>query len=289
MKILIAIPHVFNPIEGSIYSSNDESKRASKTKALSEATHGNLIRHGPNHFIHASKGLYTEVFTRILKSDNQFEINIQLFTPKEASLFNQIETNNKIEIINPESIDESGRDYTQIPLITSKRLLEQSDEYDIVCYMEDDLLIEDRDFFHKLLYLDSQSDGSIAFMPHRCEYIPRKGDVILSGDPDGGRPDLFWDTGETIDIKWPLGNKKFYRATNPHSGCYFLTKRQAIKVKSYWTQREWIADFKLAGPLEQAGSGLLLPVLKIMKIIPSQYRFFMVNHMDQLWLRHPFE
>ena len=25
---------------------------------------------------------------------------------------------------------------------------------------------------------------------------PGKGDVILSGDPDGGRPDLFWDTGE---------------------------------------------------------------------------------------------
>ena len=29
------------------------------------------------------------------------------------------------------------------------------------------------------------------FLPHRCECIDGLGDVILSGDPDGGRPDLF--------------------------------------------------------------------------------------------------
>ena len=43
-------------------------------------------------------------------------------------------------------------------------------------------------------------------IPHRCEHIPGKGDVILSGDPDGGRPDLFWDTGETVSVPWPLGS-----------------------------------------------------------------------------------
>ena len=47
------------------------------------------------------------------------------------------------------------------------------------------------DFFRKLLYLESCQNGEpYAFLPHRCERIDGNGDVILSGDPDGGRPDL---------------------------------------------------------------------------------------------------
>ena len=156
-------------------------------------------------------------------------------------------------------------------------------------YMEDDLLVSDPEFFAKILYLDSCSDGRYAFIPHRCEYIPGHGDVILSGDPDGGRPDLFWDTGETLNIPWPLGNRNFYRATNPHSGCYFLSKRQALAVRDFWTQKNWRPDWTLSGPLEQAGSGMLLPVLRVMKPIPDHYRFLMVRHHDQLWERHRFE
>ena len=40
-----------------------------------------------------------------------------------------------------------------IPLIASRRILEQSNEYDIVAYMEDDILIEDREFFQNLIYI----------------------------------------------------------------------------------------------------------------------------------------
>ena len=289
MKVLIAIPHAFSHKEGSLYSSQNENKREVKTRALSQATHGNLIRHQSNHYIHASKGLGTEVFTRMLRSEDGFDITIQIYTPKEASLVNNIYHNSHINILYPDLQDFSEGNYTRLPLYASQKLLEQANEYDIICYMEDDILIEDRDFFSKLIYLDRQTDGTIAFMPHRCEYIPGRGDVILSGDPDGGRPDLFWDTGEKVSINWPLKNKVFYRATNPHSGCYFLTQRQALRVRDHWESKQWVSNFQLAGPLEQAGSGLLLPILKIMKPIPSQYRFLMVHHLDDLWRRHDFE
>ena len=113
--------------------------------------------------------------------------------------------------------------------------------------------------------------------------------MILSGDPDGGRRDLFWDTGESIDIEWPLGNINFYRATNPHSGCWFLSQAQALALTEYWRRREWKSSFQLSGPLEQAGSGILLPVFKIMKTNPKDYRFLMIKHEDSLWKRHPLE
>ena len=284
MKVLIAIPHVFNPIEGSIYSSQKEHKRNIKKEALMQATEGNLIKHGLGSFIHTSSGLGTDVFTKGINNEQSVDLSIQVYTPKLASLSENISLNSRINII-----DIVLEDYTKIPLITSQKLLEQADNYDIICYMEDDIVIEDRDFFNKIIYLDKNTNGDIAFMPHRCENIPGKGEVILSGDPEGGRPDLFWDTGERINIKWPLGDKQFYRATNPHSGCYFLTRRQALTVRNYWMARNWIAEYELSGPLEQAGSGLLLPILKIMKPIPSQYRFLMVHHLDELWKRHPFK
>jgi hypothetical protein len=62
-----------------------------------------------------------------------------------------------------------------------------------------------------------------------------------------------------------------------------------MRVGDYWQQRHWQADFQLSGPLEQAASGLLLPVLKLMKPVPDHYRFLMVRHQDELWRRHPME
>ena len=284
MRVLLTIPHVFAPKEGSLYSSQTEAKRQLKQQALQQAPLGNLARVGPQHWIHASLGLRQPVVTRQLTTELGVELTIQIYTPPGASLAGELATHPQLKCIDP-----AVNELTRVPEIASRRALEQAAEYDLIGYIEDDLLIEDPDFFHKILYLDGLTDGSYAFLPHRCEIIPERGDVILSGDPDGGRPDLFWDTGEIIELAWPLGNKRFYRATNPHSGCYFLSRRQALKVLEYWQAREWKANFQLSGPLEQAGSGMLLPLLKLMKPIPQHYRFLMLRHQDELWKRHKFE
>ena len=284
MKVLLAIPHVFAPKEGSLYSSQTEAKRGLKQEALLKATIGNLNRHRKRHWIHASLGKGQNVVNRELHTETGVDLTIQLYSPPKASLTTGLPDDPHLYKIDPRV-----EELTQVPLIATRLLLEQAEDYDLVGYMEDDLIISDPEFFAKILYLDHCSDGSHAFLPHRCEHIPGRGDVILSGDPDGGRPDLFWDTGEQLSIPWPLGERYFYRATNPHSGCYFLTKRQAIAVRDYWRGRQWSAPFQLSGPLEQAGSGTLLPVLKIMKPIPAHYRFLMVRHQDHLWQRHAFE
>ena len=284
MKVLIGIPHIFKPKEGSLYSSETESKRSAKENAIRKATIENLCRHNRQSWIHASLGLHKPVITRPLASTIGVDLTIQIFTDSRTSLINSLPQNDRIEIINVE-ID----DPKKMPLVASKTIIESAEKFDIVGYMEDDILIEDPEFFLKIDFLTRGTNNDYAFLPHRCEEIPYKGDVILSGDPDGGRPDLFWDTGEMIAVPWSLGIRKFYRATNPHSGCYFLNKAQGMKLRDYWESKKWIADFKLSGPLEQAGSGLLLPVFKLMKPIPEHYRFLMVRHQDSLWERHPFE
>ena len=284
MKVLLAIPHVFSPKQGSLYSSQTEAKRNLKQEALFRATIGNLNRHRKQHWIHASLGKEQEVVNRELNTEIGVQMSIQLFSPPKDNLAKTLPADPDLSIIDP-----GIEDYTKIPITASRKLLEQADNYDLIGYLEDDILISDPEFFAKILYLDKFSDQKYVFLPHRCEHISGRGDVILSGDPDGGRPDLFWDTGETISIPWPLGNRRFYRATNPHSGCYFLSRRQALCVRDFWAAKNWRPNWNLSGPLEQACSGMLLPVMRLMKPIPEHYRFLMVRHQDTLWRRHRFE
>lgn len=284
MKVLLSIPHVFNPQKGSLYSSQTEEKREIKTAALQQATIGNLGRHRKRHWIHASLGKGKPIVTREMSCSDGVEIKIQIYTPPSASLAGKLTKDPDLTII-----DADLKNFKKIPLLASRRLLEQADDYDFIGYLEDDLIIEDPQFFSKLKALHGAMPDQYTFIPHRCEHITGRGDVILSGDPDGGRPDLFWDTGESIKLKWATGDYIFYRATNPHSGCYFLNRRQALMVREFWEKSDWKSRFQLSGPLEQAGSGLLLPVLKLMKTKPQDYRFFMVRHHDELWKRHPFE
>ena len=287
MKVLLTIPHVFAPREGSVYSSQTEAKRSLKTDALRTATHGNLSRHGRRHWIHASLGRGKSIVTRSLESSLGVSLTLQIYTDPQANLLASLPASPQIQIIPSEQNDPSA-----IPLEASRRALEQAEDYDLVGYIEDDLLIEDPEFFLKIHHLVQATGGDFAFLPHRCERIPDHGEVILSGDPDDGaerREELFWNTGEVVCFAWPLGERRFYRSVNPHSGCYFLSSAQAKRVLQYWQDRQWQAPFQLAGPLEQAGSGLLLPVLKLMKPVPEHHRFLMIHHQDQLWSRHRFE
>ena len=88
LRVLLAIPHVFAPREGSLYSSQTEAKRATKQLALEQVTLGNLGRHGLRHWIHASLGMGRPVVTRPLHCSLGVELTIELYTPAGQSLAN---------------------------------------------------------------------------------------------------------------------------------------------------------------------------------------------------------
>ena len=127
-------------------------------------------------------------------------------------------------------------------------ILEQADDYDLVGYLEDDLLMSDPEFFAKIFYLDQMQRQKYVFLPHRCEHIPGRGDVILSGDPDGGDL-IFSGTPVKRSIFHGLwGNRRFYRATNPHSGCYFLSRTPSTHRSRFLGSKNWQPDWNLSGP-----------------------------------------
>ena len=130
MKVLLAIPHVFAPKEGSLYSSQTEAKRSLKREALLQATIGNLNRHRKLHWIHASLGNNQPVVNRQLSSPDGVELTIRLFTPAGASLADGLSDDPDLERVDP-----CVSDYTQVPMVASRHLLEQADGYDLVGYM----------------------------------------------------------------------------------------------------------------------------------------------------------
>ena len=264
MKVLLGHPACVCPSgPGSLYSSQTEAKRSLKQEALLRATIGNLNRHQKRHWIHASLGKDKPVVNRELSSPQGVELTIRLFTPPDASLADVLP-----EDPNLERLDPGVNDYSKVPQVASRHLLEQADDYDLVGYMEDDLVVSDPEFFSKILYWIAAAMGVTPSCPTAATHIPGKGDVILSGDPDGGRPDLFWDTGEVLNIPWPLGKRRFYRAANPHSGCYFLSRRQAQFTRDFWMKSNGFLHGICQAPSSRHGSGMLLPVLRVMKPIP---------------------
>ena len=102
MKVLLlAIPHVFAPKEGSLYSSQTEAKRSLKQEALLKATIGNLNRHRRRHWIHASLGKNQPVVNREMSSPDGVELTIQLFTPTSASLAHALPEDPDLKLLDP--------------------------------------------------------------------------------------------------------------------------------------------------------------------------------------------
>ena len=128
---------MFAPKEGSLYSSQTEAKRSLKQEALLKATIGNLNRHHrERHWIHASLGQNQPVVNRELSSPDGVELTIRLFTPPGATLADALPEDPR-----PGKIDPCVSDYSQVPMVASRHLLEQAEDYDLVGYMEDDLLL----------------------------------------------------------------------------------------------------------------------------------------------------
>ena len=141
LKVLIGIPHVYSPKKGSPYSSENIEKKEIKREAVRRTIEENLALHGAEGYIHASLGHRKPVVTRKLSEGGNIDLKIQLYIPENEHLADGLKGGNKLERIVVKGIDNMN-----IPLI-ARRILEQSNEYDIVAYMEDDILIEDREFF----------------------------------------------------------------------------------------------------------------------------------------------
>ena len=149
-----------------------------------------------------------------------------------------------------------------------KLLAENVDQgFDLLVYLEDDLLIRDPYFFHKIRWFSKQLGPECLLLPQRME---------TSGNPqivdrlfiDGSVPSqelrmLIPEPPPALAIDLPIGKVYFESPRNPHSGCFVLTQEQ---MKRWMSDDCWQdGDCSYVSPLESAATLGLIKVFRLYK------------------------
>lgn len=158
-------------------------------------------------------------------------------------------------------------------------------KYDYYCYVEDDLFINDPLFFNKLAWFSDHAGGRCLLQPNRCEtsFSSYTKKCYIDGDiPPENNP--YFRPGLPVLTLPAFGiNFDFAPATNPHSGCYFLTAEQF----EYWAEQPHFNDLDMSwvGPLESAASLGIMKTFSVYKPAWHNANFLEICHFGDAYLQ----
>ena len=140
----------------------------------------------------------------------------------------------------------------------AQRVLTQEldQDYDLFGYLEDDLLIHDLFFFQKIRWFSDLMGQDSVLLPQRMELspVPHQVDRFYIDGPiaESDLRPLVPDAGPVRLIEWGGCQVPFAPPSNPHAGCFFLTKAQL----SHWQDQPWWqdGDISFISPLESAAT-----------------------------------
>jgi hypothetical protein len=140
-------------------------------------------------------------------------------------------------------------------------------DYDLFGYLEDDLLIHDPYFFHKIFWFANQLGHQHLLLPHRME-LWRQPDRVDKFYIDGPIPEsdlrfLIPEPPSALAAGLPVGQVIFESPSNPHSGCFFLTQDQ---LHAWMDHASWQdGDCSYVSPLESAATRGICKVFNLYK------------------------
>ncbi len=158
--------------------------------------------------------------------------------------------------------------------------------YDYYCYLEDDLVLHDPWFFRKYAWFNGHLGDVRLLQPNRFEAGPhpfvRK--AYVDGEQRAQATARFQDVRQARRlVSTVLGERVvFRRASNPHSGCFFLNARQM----EHWSEQSYFLDRDTGyvGPLESAATLGILRAFQVYKPAPECASFLEVEHFGTAFL-----
>ncbi len=189
---------------------------------------------------------------------------------------------NVLDLIQIDPAEYSVELFTGEPLMlsfeTQRVARERAKGYDIIGMMEDDLIIHDPTFFEKLRWFGAQFGPRYVLQPQRVEVsrAGRIGKMLI--EPTLRRPHAEFehpDAPTELTARFLDRDLKFTRATNPHSGTWFLTAEQF----ALWEKQPYFYD-RVAGwvgPLESAATRGLAMTFPVYRCASDAY-FLEVEH-----------
>ena len=149
---------------------------------------------------------------------------------------------------------------------------------DLNLYLEDDLVIHDSLFAHKILWMAHRSNQRCVLLPHRYELTRRPGVAprLFIDGPIDHEPFAEWHQPTIAvahgDFRSDL-NVQFDCPINPHAGCFGVTKHQ-LQIMS---QRELPRE-GFVGPLETAATYTVGRDFMVLKPTWINREFLAIEH-----------
>lgn len=149
-----------------------------------------------------------------------------------------------------------------------KLLAENIDQdFDLLVYLEDDLLIQDPYFFQKITWFSRQLGPDHLLLPQRME-IASSPHIVDRLFIDGTLPSqellqIISDPPPALAMELPTGTAYFESPRNPHAGCFALTPEQM----RLWVEDDcWQdGDCSYVSPLESAATLGLIKMFRLYK------------------------
>ena len=259
MKILVAIVHHWNPDGGGRHASLRPNPQP-RTQALQEqlislrrlATRQGAIDMGVMEVTDANQSI-RHVF------------DIRIVTDGEHTVLGRL----------PVEIREMVNEEVRIPptpkhlgFEAQKLLAENVDtDFDLLVYLEDDLLIDDPYFFHKIYSFTQQLGPECLLLPHRIELGPYPhlvDKLFIDGPvPKEEQKRLIPSPPPPLAVQHPFGQVFFESPKNPHAGCFVLTPDQ---MRIWMKDPSWQdGDCSYVSPLESAATLGIMKVFRLYK------------------------
>lgn len=177
-------------------------------------------------------------------------------------------------------------DPRQLPLAAARQLLDIAPATDLNLYMEDDLVIQDPRFADKLCWFSQRTEHRFVLMPHRLEQTVANAPQRLFVDgpiKQEGQAEAVWASDETVVATgrfWDGQELTFVKASNPHSGSFFLSAPQVEQLRDApWPPAPFV------GPLETAATGTVLGHFPVLKPSWACRDFLSLEHGNPSFLR----
>ena len=276
MKILICIPHFFEaaPASNARYGSEREETRQEKIRGLAKCIGIIHLLFGRAHIgANHRQRIFEEVPNECAHS-----VTVKVVTVPEKHLLGEIGIPSRLYEHVP--IDTNPR---HLGFETHKVIRSHAGQYDYYGYLEDDIVIHDPHFFHKVDYFNrnvSGADSKALLLPNRFESFLGT-DKVHSEWVHKVYPDYTYSDGPVGNVIYTLdylgGKVQFERARAPHSGCFFVNEAQlaALDQAPNFGSTEDIDEGMI---LDEAATLPIYQAFKVYKSVQQNMNFLQVEH-----------
>ncbi|MFB2881989.1 methyltransferase domain-containing protein [Floridanema aerugineum] len=275
MRILFTISHFFQPSDGSRYGSQGKDPQP-RIQALTACI-------SSLHKLFGKSQASFDIAQGAAKPANQSQVNnidIVICTTKNQHLLDQLSL--------PADLYKHYRTNAEPMLLgfeCQALLRDCLGAYDYFCFLEDDIILHDPWLFVKLNWFNKQVGDNALLQPNRYELSPpgNSKKIYIDGNLSPLLTANFQNLSDQPELQAQILGQPviFRRATNPHSGCYFLN----VPQMNYWVQQPHFLDrdSSFFSPLESAATLGIMRTFRIYKSIPQQANFLEVEHYGNAW------